>query len=193
MMKKQIDRLYEVFSSYPRPTEFGGCECCTVRLDAEPLISKPLRALSTEDLEFYAFKAMTTIGNVDDFRYFLPRIVELTETDIYFIDAGVTFEKFHIGGFEDWPDPERRAIRSYLFAGWRKAVNSMDSAWGDNYLCGAGKLFDDISQFLDYADSVAPDFRKTYEESCSLGTMMVSERWRGNKNHKRVLAWFSGA
>ena len=42
-----------------------------------PLIAKRLRDLTDTDLKKYAFKALTTWGNADDFRHFLPRLFEL--------------------------------------------------------------------------------------------------------------------
>jgi hypothetical protein len=76
-LKKSIENLYSVFSKYEIRSFIEGCPCCVSDRDKEKIHSKELRELEEEDLSRYAFKAMTTWGNVDDFKHFLPRILEL--------------------------------------------------------------------------------------------------------------------
>lgn len=57
------------------------CPCCRGPEKVRPLYDRPLRQLMPEDLHFYAFCAMTTMGDVEDFRHFLPRIFELLNDD----------------------------------------------------------------------------------------------------------------
>jgi hypothetical protein len=74
---ESVERLYKVFSRYPLHKHVEGCPCCVHETDKRALEAKPLRQLTSSDLGRYAFKAMTTWGDKDDFRHFLPRIFEL--------------------------------------------------------------------------------------------------------------------
>lgn len=45
--------------------------------DVEPLLAKPLRELTADDLAGYSGSAVWTIGTQEDFKYFFPRMAEL--------------------------------------------------------------------------------------------------------------------
>jgi hypothetical protein len=79
MPHAEIERLYQLFSRYKCPRQLEGCPCCTTAEEAQPLVRKPLRTIAAPELEHYASKALTTWGTLDDYKYFLPRILELTE------------------------------------------------------------------------------------------------------------------
>ena len=72
-----VEKLYKVFSRYSLRRHVEGCPCCVHEEDKRALESKPLQNLSAAELGRYSFKAMTTWGDKDDFRHFLPRIFEL--------------------------------------------------------------------------------------------------------------------
>lgn len=76
-----IEALYRAFSNYPLHKHVEGCPCCIAESDKMLLESKPLRQLSSSDLSRYSFKAMTTWGDKNDFRHFLPRIFELVVSE----------------------------------------------------------------------------------------------------------------
>ena len=56
-----------------KPT-IEGCPCCVSGSDEDNIHSKQLRQLNGDDLSRYAFKAMTTWGDIEDFKYYLPGI-----------------------------------------------------------------------------------------------------------------------
>lgn len=76
-LNEAIERLYSTFGSYPLRDRIDSCPCCRGPQETRHLHTKTLRELSAEDHGLYAFRAMTTVGDVDDFRHFLPRILEL--------------------------------------------------------------------------------------------------------------------
>jgi len=51
-----------------------GCPCCVSNEDKEKLHTKELRLLEESDISRYAFRALTTWGDIDDFKHYLPRI-----------------------------------------------------------------------------------------------------------------------
>lgn len=77
-LQEAIQNLYDVFAAYPRPEkmcaspvkDFGEA-WCVIR-------SKALHDLPETDLWQYAFSALTTWGDEQDFKYFLPRLLKLT-------------------------------------------------------------------------------------------------------------------
>jgi hypothetical protein len=115
--RAHVHELYRVFARYPlRP--IAGCPCCVTGADEAALHRTPLRELSASALSTFARKAMTTFGDRDDYRHFLPRICELAEER----PTGLGFElwlirsKLEYGGWESWPEDEQRAIRRWLDA-----------------------------------------------------------------------------
>ena len=100
-LHEAVERLYEVFARYPLITPVTGCPCCTTPADYAMLASKPLRQLTAKDLRKYATKALTTWGDVNDFRHFLPRLFELIFFDNFSIDvdAESLFRKLPYGKY----------------------------------------------------------------------------------------------
>lgn len=119
MLTEAIQHLYDVFARYEPSTLDESCACCITRAEVEPLRSKGLRESTADDLSYYSFKAMTTIGTVRDYKYFLPRLCELIATapfpkNVEIVLAG----KLEYAGFANWPPDERAAVEQYLHALW---------------------------------------------------------------------------
>src|SRR5438105_2663647 len=75
-LQEAIEELYGVFVCYPLKKMYG-CDHCVLPEDYERLRAKPLRELTWDEIEKFAHKAMTTWGDVEDFKHFLPRLFEL--------------------------------------------------------------------------------------------------------------------
>lgn len=76
-LEDAIEHLYYTFQNYRLKTSINACPHCVADSDHAKLHPKRLRDLTDSDLEKYAFKALTTWGDADDFRHFLPRLFEL--------------------------------------------------------------------------------------------------------------------
>jgi hypothetical protein len=74
-IQSAVRDLYKVFAIYPIEDHIDACSHCVSAEDQARIKSKPLQELTEDDLQKYAFKAISTWGNVDDFRAFLPRFV----------------------------------------------------------------------------------------------------------------------
>ena len=118
-----IERLYSTFSKYPFKSTIEGCPCCVSDSDKFTLHSKALRDLQDEDLSRYAFKAMTTWGDVNDYKHYLPRIFELTAKRTLFVDTFVTLGKLDYGKWNEWHLDEQNSIISFLNAWWKYDIN----------------------------------------------------------------------
>ncbi|HEX4973343.1 MAG TPA: hypothetical protein VFV69_20050 [Steroidobacteraceae bacterium] len=190
-MNDAIERIYRVFSAYPHPRALDGCPCCTSRQVAQPLVTKPLRALDSQDLEQYAFKALTTWGTVEDYKYFLPRIIELTVSGDLLWDIEMTLGKLAYGDFASWPLHERQAIEDFLLDAWTDAVRSNAVEEADELLCGAARVMD-TAPLLELADRIDPEFRDTYRMTCSRHDKrrLRNSYWdRDSERYKAVLDW----
>lgn len=114
-----VDSLYSTFARYRLGDDFIGCDDYVRPGDSERLAERPLRDLTYEELERYARKAMTTWGTTGHFKYFLPRLLELTiEHRDDFLDLAVVFGKLSYARWGDWPPREQRAVRDFLDRYW---------------------------------------------------------------------------
>lgn len=93
------------------------CPCCVNNEHKQQLLAAPLHELSEEQLSTYSWKAMTTWGNVDDFKHFLPRIFELIAISDLADDVTV-LNKLNYAGWDIWVTEERDAVSSFLIALW---------------------------------------------------------------------------
>lgn len=103
--------LYQVFAA-PLLGPVQGCPHCVDPARGEDLCRLDRRSASADDLGRFAFKAMTTWSTVDDFKHFLPRLLELLPG----LDVELVLGKVGYASFERWPDVEQRAVRRHLRA-----------------------------------------------------------------------------
>lgn len=192
MPQADIEHLYHVFARYHAPRRLEGCPCCTSPSEAEHLRHKPLRTITSPELEHYAFKALSTWGTLKDYKYFLPRILELTDDQSLRCDTEITLRKLAYGDFANWPADERSAIQVVIGRMWRDRVRAHDLWAADAVLCGAASVIDDVSPLLQDADVIAPDFRAWYaiEHSDQTKRKLRNSFWdRGARNYVRVVSW----
>jgi hypothetical protein len=126
-LQRATERLYQAFSAYRGRGSARGCPCCVSQEDRARLHRAPLRQLRAEDLRRYAFKALTTWGDVDDLRHFLPRILELMSDGELGVDEPVVLGKLPYGRWERWPACEREAVEHWLDAWWLHVLNDARS------------------------------------------------------------------
>jgi hypothetical protein len=101
-----------------------GCPCCVSDGDKEKLHTKELRLLEESDISKYAFKALTTWGDTDDFKHYLPRIFELLSTTNFAVDTFVVLRKLNYAHWTTWPDAEQKSIHIFLLAWWKDIIEN---------------------------------------------------------------------
>lgn len=116
-----LESLYVTFQRY-QGTHLEGCPHCVSFEDSAALRRAPLRALGGE-LHRYLFKAMTTWGTTEDFKHFLPRLLQLYA---YSSDGWLLCDKLAYGSWRSWPEPEQKAVEGYLLAVWREKLMAYD-------------------------------------------------------------------
>lgn len=88
------------------------------------LRSKPLRLLKSAELQRYVFKAMTTWGTLNDFKYYLPRILELFFSGQSDLELSIILDKLNYGRWREWPDIERQTIRGLFLDWWVHVIHT---------------------------------------------------------------------
>lgn len=130
-LQNSIENLYRVFALYPLKSRIEGCPCCVKNKDNSVLHSKNLRDLTGEDLSYFGFKAMTTFGDVEDFKHFLPRLFEImVEKDLAYNEE-ILFGKLDYGKWQTWAKTEREAVENFFIELVREITNSESE---ENYL-----------------------------------------------------------
>ena len=127
--------LYEEFENYPLKAKIEGCPCCELDDAEEGLHRTGLKNLNWDDLGLYIFKAITTFGDEQDFKHFLPRIFELyiTEFDDAPYDVGVLFSKLEYAKWRTWPINEKNIIFQTIHTWLGHLKNKKMSASDDMY------------------------------------------------------------
>ncbi len=154
-----VETLYDVFSVYPLAQKVEGCPCCVSAEDETVLHLRPLRRLTADDLSRYVFKALTTWGGANDFRHFLPRLLELAaEPRNYDVDLEAITSKLEYAKWNQWPEQEQRAIREYLLALWQLLLTLPPEAVSlGEYLGAIGRAEEDLVAYLKLWHNTATD------------------------------------
>jgi hypothetical protein len=157
-----LSSIYCLFAA-PTPPVIEGCPCCIGTRGVDALLNTPLRELTGQALWRYATGAFLTIGSERDFRFFLPRILELAfcEPDTS-PDVEIVLGKLRLAHWTTWLPHERRAIEELVDL-WFDHALARDLFYADqgfvgsdaeSVLCAAARAGLDLSPWL--ARLVAP-------------------------------------
>jgi hypothetical protein len=142
-----IEGLYAVFAGCALPAHTAGCDHCVDEADLAGLRTTPLRKLTHDDLFLVASNVGLTWGGADEVRYLLPRLLELAEPS--WIDWEIVLARLRYCGWSDWPAEQQAAVRAFLDALWREAIEgALHPFRFDEILCGIGQAEDDLSPYL---------------------------------------------
>jgi len=79
---KLIDDLYQAFAKTPKPINLLGCRngCCMTQYEVDDLLGQELRTANPNLIYLYLQNAIHTAGNEADFKYFVPRILDVIQS-----------------------------------------------------------------------------------------------------------------
>lgn len=118
-LSASVEQLYDVFSKYRRPARSHGSPFSGItEQDMARLYSKPLRDLAAENLSMYARHAMTTWGDVAEYKHYLPRLYELLVVRPGWTDTGLLVGQLATAEWSRWSDTERDAVIAFLHELW---------------------------------------------------------------------------
>ncbi|WP_338814245.1 hypothetical protein V9L05_02410 [Bernardetia sp. Wsw4-3y2] len=124
--QENINRIYEVFEKYTLNGKLDACPCgCISEKDENKLYSRNLKKLTEDDLAYYARKAITTWGNIFDYKDFLPRVLEIysQKGNSGLIDLGAIYNKLEYGNWREWEEGEQIIIMNFVKSCWIESVN----------------------------------------------------------------------
>lgn len=148
-LESEIECLYATFSQYQADLTDRSPYISITDAEANSLQSRPLRQLTTADLDRYVRSALSTWGGIDEFKHFLPRIFELIVRRPNAIDP-LVFEKLEAAEWKSWPHIERDAVNGYIDALWQWALSvGPDVIDAGDLLRGIGFASGDIRLPLD--------------------------------------------
>lgn len=175
-LKTAIENLYTVFSKYPGNASMSGSSNYD-DLDSwnKQLYTKKLRKLTEDDLSRFVGKVITTWGGENDFKHFLPRILELTAELNTPYDIWVLYGKLEIANYMNWPLTEQTAIHDFTRSLW------------DNLLSDNSEKAE--FEFTDYFHAIVyfyPDFAsilKIWEDNTDFSAIKYLVNYVLNENH----------
>ena len=150
-LEAAVDGVYAAFAGYRRPTDIDYCGHCVRPGVVEGLLAPtPLREIPTERLHKYAFDVLSTAGSLADFRYFLPRILQLSVTGDFENYHGwdSVLSKLVLGGWRDWPEDEQRAVTAVLHAWWWTTLTRFPADPDPDELLDSINDVDDLGPYL---------------------------------------------
>lgn len=151
-LRNALDEVYATFGGYPAPKTLEAPDYRKPKRLLALLTAKPLALLTSDDIGPYTGWAMTTVGGVEDYKHFLPRILELAAlgSNVHLCgDPELLANRILYGGFPTWPDKERTAILTVYDAAWRQALRtSPEEVDAEEWLLGLIELGEPIEARL---------------------------------------------
>jgi hypothetical protein len=132
----------------PTPDAIEGCPCCISTRGVDVLLTTPLRELSGQQLWRFVSGAFLTVGGECDFRYLLPRILDVSVNDPGNAnDPEIVIGKLALANWRQWSAAEQKVIEQFLDAWFECALaNDLASAaegWigtdAESVLCGMAR------------------------------------------------------
>ena len=128
--EKNIESLYELFNDYKLFGKIDKCPCgCISKEEEQKIYSKPLKELEADDIGFYCGKAMTTWGDEENYKHFIPRIIEIYKKDKAngWIDLDTIYNKLEYANWETWSIKEQEEINRFVEIDWSELVNKTEN------------------------------------------------------------------
>lgn len=193
-LQQSIESVYAAFQDVPRPVHIDGC--CIDDKGISILLSKPLRHLSPDDLTHYSASIFLTVGDIPDFLYFLPRILEILSSDSHWWpDPEVVTKAIQTSEFDSWPQHRQKAVLDYFDSVLNNLLISGDDIGSiDSWICALGRLFPDITGYLSRISRHPKRVVEYYEvnsEQLIKGKLANSFWDDAPETQSQVIEWFN--
>ncbi|MBN8419319.1 MAG: hypothetical protein J0L73_10410 [Verrucomicrobia bacterium] len=197
-VRQAVEGLYNAFAAAKRPA------CLVMSPVKDPadfatLLTTPLRELTAEQLWQYSFSLFFTVGDIAEFEYFFPRIMELASESFSPLQIEVVFQKTVMAGWPDqWRKDRQKAFQTYLeamAASWASTICNIDAQ-----VCALARCLPDIDRHLGVlmsgSDAANENLLAFYEANCEsiIKSKLSNSFWeRSSDAHSRVVAWLQRA
>jgi hypothetical protein len=193
-LSNSIDAFYRAFADVSEPRYVDGCPCCIENKQVEVLLSTPLRELRPEELGSYAESALLTVGDIADYLYFLPRILEISiRVDSWWPDIEVTARAIRSTDLQSWPSRRFQALLALIAAVIEEIVGSGSHDQLDGWLCAIARMGLDVSPYLRKIETDRAAVLAYFEyNAASLTTgRLLNAFWElPNDGHDEIVKWF---
>lgn len=189
-----IEALYRAFAKNPRPRHIDGCPCCIDKNEIHVLLAKSLRAITPRELASYASSAFLTVGEVADYLYFLPRILEITATDSsWWPSPEITGRAIREANPEMWPDVQRSALCNFFSAMIGSTIEGAEYDRLDEWMCAIAYTGIDVWPFLKQIAKNPAAILGYFEQNARTlpGNKLTNNFWElPCPGHDAIVDWF---
>jgi hypothetical protein len=193
-LNNAIDDFYLAFADVPIPRHIDGCPCCIDDKEIARILSTPLREIAPDDLASYAASAFLTVGDVSDYLYFLPRIMEISiRDDSWWPDIEVTARAIHATHLQEWPPKRREALIALVTSVIENIVDSGSHRQIDGWLCAIARMELDVRPHLEKIETNSAAVLHYFEdnaEGLKFGKLCNPFWELPNTGHDTILQWF---
>jgi hypothetical protein len=131
-----VEGVYRAFSAVPKPSVIEGCPCCIEDKEVAVLLGKPLREISPAEMSSYASSVFLTVGSVADFRFYLPRILEIAVTEsAWWPDPEVIGASLASACWLDWAEEEKQGVTQLFDLIFSLLIENASGSELDSWLC----------------------------------------------------------
>ena len=193
-LEDSIQNLYAAFSKIRKPLKIEGCECCMDEQELRRLLSYDVRSVPMDVLAPYASSAILTVGTVDDYLYFLPRILHTYVLDeSFWPDVEITARAINSTDLSEWPNERLDALKSFLSNLIRSFLAPQQQHRIDDWMCAIGRMGLPVRSYLSDIQS-SKDAVLAYFESNSKvlpAGKLDNAFWElPNTAHEQIVDWF---
>lgn len=195
-----VEDLYAAFADVPKPSVIEGCPCCIEKKQIDVLLSTPLRELEPEALTSYASSAFLTVGTVEDYIYFLPRILEISVTErCWWPDVEITGKCISETQPLEWRKDRLEALQALFKAKvldyliWPADAAGQSSEL-TSWLCAIGRSGLDIRPYLQLIESSQAHVEVLYSdhaEDLSKGKSISAFWEKSDPSYAVMVAWLT--
>lgn len=189
-----IETFYSKFGDVAKPLQIYGCPCCINDKEIAKLLASDIRAIQPDDLVSYASSAFLTVGDVADYLYFLPRILEISiREEFWWPDIEVTARAIQSTNLNLWPSDKLQALDVLVNAAIEHFVDSGSHRRIDGWLCAIARMGLDLHPGLQKiqtnADATLAYFQCNAD--CLLQNRLCNAFWElPNVGHDAIVRWF---
>ena len=155
-VKAAIEALFTAFAS-PVPMVIDGCPCCIGKRRVDRLLTTPLRQLTGDMLWSYVSGVFYTVGSERDFKYLLPRILEIALGDQPDSNGPeIILGKLRLANWQAWPADQRETIEEVIYIWFEQALArdlaEAEAGWfsdeTESVLCGVARAGLSLSPWI---------------------------------------------
>jgi hypothetical protein len=148
-----VSDFYSAFRKYRAVAPLDVCtECCISRDQERQLLSLPVRQIPFDLLYDYNSAARPEKPGIDEFKHFLPRIIELTaENNFVAMTEELVFSRFSHYSNNEWTSSERQLIQRFAEEYFQTILSTYplpDSSTIDGILIILYKMKIDLKRIL---------------------------------------------